>query len=1108
MGTRSRRAAGEKRGEREWLDERAVRKGFTRRQVLKTMAAAGAAAGASPLLSATGCAPAKPKIAMEARNLYFNFSHLNPDHHDFVLEAGNATVELSRTSFTELSAARKSNGFLARVLESKLTHHVKDVEVPAQAILACHVKMYPRGSRASWKFALMFWSHPEESVRLAHARMPVEKRNTLSLKAQRAGLLGSAADIDPVEEAAYHDASSQAVFMASLHPEILVVEPTASAHVQQSYLQRSNPSVSQLASHINDNPDTWADLEVITDDDGVPFTDDDGNVIQLPHNTDSTNLLLGSAIATASNGVKSDPQLGWYASSGTPVPDGAIWVVNDGQTHVDQSPSPTAPSALGAALRPPGGPLGATEASLVFPEYGKHKGYRIEAGETETDPVTGDRTVKVKFKNYYCRHLGVYVRYLDADNQPIPLSSLSAFTKRNAHHYPKGVSLEATNYDTRIAMLGPVFTILGIPSVATSAEATVRVPAIASAFQVIAEGIGTGATDHPNLHTGKVLTAILDLTMPMLFLATLATTEFSAWAKTESRQRLLSVLEFGEDMIGPIIELSYSGGKDGLAWWEFSKVLVENLLSMFLTFAKTAWWTEEILGYIGLGEIRSKIPVIGLVCEAIAAATTVATLTQTVEEISSSPTYYINTGVYEHDIEITIFPDPLDPKGFPAVATHYTVSAICKRLDASGKVVDQASPITYTAQMGSTQVTDPLHVRLTVPYGGSIEVTVGFYSDTGWLAGQGTTGVLDNTEDTFQITIQENLVPLIATTYYHHKEKTTIDANGNHSLVGTDTAPRVPASCVDSPGVVCAVTSLTNLNTAPGGVGYAWQSYSDPKKFFQCGGTGGTGQLYGFANIGVTARPQNGYLAASCGLMGPVRVAYALTGSNVMNFYLDDKNYIRQIRLTGNTPSYDSPLSRKAFGRLNFASDAFFVTNAGKVISVNHGASKIESLWLPSQAVSDAIAPLATAAAGPGTRPGLLNGPLCSGLMADDTLLILEGGANQVQAFDSAGNSVPKFPRFANPYAFPLSRYPATDANGLSIRIYTDMAVEYRGYIFLFSYPVSNPSLQSLDIYDPEGVWVCRTMDLPGAKFTVSFWRDLYAGNYETLHNPVTGLYE
>ncbi len=44
-----------------------------------------------------------------------------------------------------------------------------------------------------------------------------------------------------------------------------------------------------------------------------------------------------------------------------------------------------------------------------------------------------------------------------------------------------------------------------------------------------------------------------------------------------------------------------------------------------------------------------------------------------------------------------------------------------------------------------------------------------------------------------------------------------------------------------------------------------------------------------------------------------------------------------------------------------------------------------------------------------------------------------------------AGNLVRKFPKFANPCAFPLSRYPATDANGLSIRVYTDLAIEYRG---------------------------------------------------------------
>ena len=1083
-----------------------TRAGVTRRDVLKALAATGAAAGASPLVSLTGCAatPAATTTT-ETRSLYFDLSHLRPDEHDFVLFAGKHRIQLSRTDATELSEARKSNAFLGKVASTRITHHVKGLELPAKHVLACHVKVHPRGSRASWKMGLMFWNHPTESVRAAHARMPLKLRNTLTAKARRAGLLGSAADLDPVEEASYIDPSSQATYMASCHPELLSGDATSNAHVSQAYLQRNNPDVEQLSDYIQGNPDDWADNQVITDDNGVPFTDTQGNVIQLPMYSDDTNSLLGPSISTGTKGVKSDAQLGWYSSSGTAAPSGAIWIADDGQTHDDQSVSSATAAMGGAALRRRA-KLGSGESVLFFPELGKHKGYQIEAGATETDPATLDHTVEVKFHNSYCRHLGLYVRYLDAACKPIPLATLSDFLKRHSGTF---VSNPTTAYDIRFGMMGPEFEFLGIPCANATFEANLPVPSVASSFQVVAEGIGTGTNDFPGLTTGKTLTSVLDLSVPMVFLATAATAEFSAWAKTQGPKMFLEVLECFEDAIAGFVDVCYDGNDAG-AWGELVKAIVGKLLTELAkkAGASMAAFVADLCGFIVAGDATDACPLVGGIIEAVTATATVAQLGQTIGEVCSSPRNYDNAGLFLHDIEVTIKPDSDDPAGFPAVATHYVVSAECKRTDASGNVIDSSSPITFQGQMGATQVTDPIPVGLTVPYGGSIEVTVGFYSDTGWLAGQGTTGMQDNTLDSFAITIQENLVPLIATTFYTHKEKTAIDAGGNHSLVGTTTPPRGTPSCIDTPGAVCAITSLTNLNTSPGGVGYAWQSYNDPSKYYQCGSAGGSGQLYGFANVGVTARPQNGYLAASCGLMGPVRVAYALTGSNVMNFYLDDRRYIRQIRLTGNDPAYDAPTSNRAFGRFNYASDAFFVTKAGKVVSVNHGASKIESLVLPSLAVADADAPLATAACGPGTRPGLMDGPLCSGLTADDTLLILEGGANQVQAFDSAGNPVPKFPGLANPYAFPLARYPATDANGVVIRIYTDLAVEYRGYVFLFSYPVSNPSLQSLDIYDPSGNWVCRTLDVPGAKFTVSYWRNLYAGNYETLHNPVNGLYE
>ena len=254
---------------------------------------------------------------------------------------------------------------------------------------------------------------------------------------------------------------------------------------------------------------------------------------------------------------------------------------------------------------------------------------------------------------------------------------------------------------------------------------------------------------------------------------------------------------------------------------------------------------------------------------------------------------------------------------------------------------------------------------------------------------------------------------------------------------------------------------------------------------------------YQFANLSSTQNPQSGYLHSGCGFSGVTRIVYDLLGQQQWNFYLDPTdgdNFIRQIRLSvGGASSYDSPTSNKAFGRLQFSSDALLLHPLGKIISINTSLSKLEVLDLPPAAVTDATAPLSQVRSGFGTREGLMDGPIHAALSAQGAILILESNNNRIQAFDIGGNPVPYFDNGA--YFVPAQR-PAGTAT------YLDLAVEYSGYLYVLSYTGSGPFTYHLDIYTPGGAWLARTTGMNADKLAVNYWRDLFTLNYQVLKLP------
>ena len=162
---------------------------------------------------------------------------------------------------------------------------------------------------------------------------------------------------------------------------------------------------------------------------------------------------------------------------------------------------------------------------------------------------------------------------------------------------------------------------------------------------------------------------------------------------------------------------------------------------------------------------------------------------------------------------------------------------------------------------------------------------MGFYSDDGWLAGNGSTGSVSNTVDALEITIQENKVPLTAKTVYTHKEKTALDVDGNLVWQASD-APSETAedlNCGNVNGDLCQLTNIT-VSEHYASAGYTWEAYSTDVKSCK---SGAVDQLFQFANMGTAQDPQDSHVTSDCGFSNPVRVAYDLMSSKNNNYYLD-----------------------------------------------------------------------------------------------------------------------------------------------------------------------------------------------------------------------------
>ncbi|MDB5932438.1 MAG: repeat containing protein [Polaromonas sp.] len=1060
-----------------------------RRRFLHQLSGAGLALGSAPWLVAcgggsdTGPEATQAQPLNESRSYFFNLSNSKPAT-EYFLVAGTRHMKLAKATAADLKAIQ---GDIPNLPANGLTHVAHQIQMSARSPQVCYIKAVHGAGPADWDMHSIFYHVPATGISPEAALQKDCKKDgdllrqgfTLCPAGVPAGLGSLMATenfcVGPVYDK-YKDYFDHAVALISNHPEIGSFDAESLNYIHQNIIC-SDPNTYNLAVSLfrqgaaskTENVG-WATLVPFVDPNtGKVRIDSNGQEVCMVRYSATTLNLLGLAIASVMPKVKNDANLGANIT-GLPADQlnaalkGKMWVVRNG--------TPTAPGAgTASSALFTRTPVANAAATFTSRDVSTGPGFNI------INVAGSGRTVTFTVENWYLRYLGLYARFLDGNGNPIKIADLpndakSQFSNNN---------LNGT-YDGFISIINQELVILGIPVKQNVQNFSIKIPDNAASVTILAGGLGHGTKSYPDtINPGAVMTAVLDLALPGLFLVMAAAQGLvSLSTKLSVATKLL--ISTAQVFITAITDAGLVGTFGDAK--TFANLIVP-VASTLLKSAKELWplVVESLAEGEAIGVAEDCVPFgIGLIIQAVCAVATAAQITETSVEVANSPWTYATQVGLTHDLTVTLNHDPADVAGFPATATSYRLLATCDGGSPSDSGVIAMPAGTRTAPLAYT--------FKGLPSGGNVTVSVAFSAGS-TLVGTGSTGKVSNVLDTASITIKELLVPLTSSTRYTHREKTALNSAGRHVWLPTTMPPPAPAlNCGNQEGNLCSLVGIT-LSSPFGAVGYGWQASSKSVT----SSTGATGQLYQFANISFTEDPQVGYMSSGVGFPLPARLAYDRSSPNSHSFYIDTstgKSVVRRVNMTAVTtpPTFDRPDSNKSVGQFNFASDAFLIHPTGKLISFNSSLSKMEVLTPADAPMSDASAPLAQSYAGPGTRDGLMNGPVCAAVAPDGTILVIEQRNNRIQAFDTGANPAPVFGGGTSTMA--LKQRSAAQ--------YLDISVEFTGFIYVLLLD-GDTGLFVLDIYTKAGAFLSSTSDMRASKLAIDLFRNAYTLNFETIGN-------
>lgn len=713
-------------------------------------------------------------------------------------------------------------------------------------------------------------------------------------------------------------------------------------------------------------------------------------------------------------------------------------------------------------------------------------------------PATRGRlgNLHVEVENEWVRHLGAYAEFRDAAGRVIEPEWESRLPAPIARLFDK--------HRTRrfVDILPPCNTVFGIPIGASRTPLDIPVPEDAVSVTLYWGGLGTGEFDETVCAAGATCTAVLDLALPifLLFLGA-AQRDNTAVARLMSNRIVqASILSVGATLIGTRLGLAQDPRR------------VASAIALQLGPAIAKSLGEKFLIYLAkrssVSAIKRSVPFINLMFTAIDSAITLAQLGQTTAAVLQSPFYYMTRLTRTFDLQVTIRPD----RRFSQFPEHSARLRVQVLYDAGTSL-----PLSET-DLGDTPLSRPIIVRFDdIPAGGRLRVFVFFYTANGWQASMGAGEWVEARGRSrgalleIDVYVEDALLPLSKDSVYAHRRVLAYE-NGQHVWRRQAQPPTatIAGPVVDENHQLLQLRGIT-VAQRPAQLAYAWQASGLNLPRDRPGQPSGDA-LFAMQSLSLLPDPPLRRAVAPVGFSEPCGVAYDLGASadgSGANFYIDPTRqpfsennlaggfHLRRIVLSRDgTPRFETGAPR-SWGRFPEPVDSFVVHPQGYVAAVNATQSKLYVLELPSEAVDNVDARMASLYSGEGVRVGLLARPRAIAVALDGRLLVLEDGNRRIQSFDLSGNPVPYFRQPGSDRKTPLLPLRDTDAAATS---YLDLAVEARGYLFVLAYDGSGarPEHYRVDIYEPDGRFLVSTPRVAAARIAVDLARTMYTLNWES----------
>jgi hypothetical protein len=1063
----------------------------------------------------------KRKGPKEKKTLHFDLTHFE-GHDDFTLHAGGRKLKLRPHTYETRQAARSQSKLLALIPPERLTHHVPDVELPANRPMMIFVTSSRRlegeqldplalthihvPTTARKKILSQRW---ERDVAADQPPRPHPKLEYYGIKAPSAGS-SSKEHIDYrklVEEAhliqGAFDAAHTLVFH---HPELASLDPNIAGKVM-NYIEYA-PGISDLAHSIYEQAHDYAQGE--SKENWVNSRPATGIDLKTPSGTDTYQWSQKTEGAVATPGLPGPLTATLQHTKNDPELQNWSYVVQKGTTSVggpNQGPSPMHMKFKRPSPRMMPTALEESTSNLMARDVTPNSG--VEYSEVSLE----NGNFKISVTNEWIRWLSLYAEFVGTDGVT-PIEPQDWKTKLISDKLSSTFESATKKY---LALSAARDTILGIPLDASPTEISFPWPSNnPSGVRILCGGLGVlntalngrtvGNWDTQVCTVGAILTGVLNMALPTFFLVAGAAMTWSEDMDEDIKESLEVFLTALRGFIEGPVASSLAGGEIKILLAALANCAIDLLLKEL-----TKVW-EELLVEIGTEEALDAVPFAGWVAEAINIAADAALLVQTtVEVLSSYATIEIDVNKVM-DVTMTVLPDPQSASGqqWPAQSDHYVA------------LLQYSDGTTYqqTAHLDPVKTTGPIRLTFSnVPAGGSVRAVFSVYSDTDWLCGKGQTNYLPAPVDggTMQIppagsdfAITQMLAPLDANTLYEYKAKLVYDTTHHWGEPPQYPAPTATGPLDKSP-IGSHLTQLVDITFSQltGALGYVWQGSG--VDLHNCAGGSSPSLPFTFQNITVLPQGNNGeqvVQAPPCGLAEQPYLVYDLLGprsGDGANFYYDPRNggnHLRQVILDGKTPFNLN--SGQSWGCFNEQMDSMAIHPAGFVVGINNANNKLEILPLLSASVPDSAAPLAQLKGGLGSRPGLLHSPLACVATADGRILVLD------QAFTSPDLTAPARIQALDIHANPVSCFAGGSSPEMALKpesalvTYLDMGVESKGYIYVLKVvgDLKDPENYKLDVYKPDGTFLFQTAGVAAGKMTVSLWRDVYTLNYEVLAGP------